>query len=73
MKKLLGLVAFILAFAPLAQAQGNDAGPFGHPDARNDRQVQSHERDIHHPGPVVMHMRHTKHHVNHSHPVDHKM
>ena len=74
MKKLLGLVAFILAFAPLAHAQGNDAGPFGHPDARNDRQMQSHERDVHHRA-VARHAHHVKHDADHRRPrpVDHKM
>jgi len=74
MKKLLGLLAFMLAFAPLAHAQDHDAGPFGHPDARNDRQVQPHERDIDHHRLVVRHARHAKHEVDHRRPRagDHK-
>jgi len=77
MKKLLGLVAFILAFSPLAQAQDN-SDLRGHPDARNDRQMQSHERDVHH-RVVARHMRHVKHdmdhRMDHRHPrrADHKM
>ncbi|MDR3454253.1 MAG: hypothetical protein P4L96_15905 [Rhodoferax sp.] len=67
MKKLLALAAFILAFAPLAQAQ--DAGPYGHPEARNDRSMQSMERDMHQHRAPAKHMRHMKHHR----PAHHKM
>ncbi|OOG58684.1 hypothetical protein [Polaromonas sp. C04] len=75
MKKLLGLVAFVLASAPLAYAQAQDNPDLrGHPDARNDRQMQSHEREAHH-RVVAIHAHHVKHDVDHRRPrpVDHKM
>jgi hypothetical protein len=41
MKKLLSLAALFLACIPGAYAQNNGAGLAGHPDARNDRQMES--------------------------------
>jgi hypothetical protein len=37
MKKLIAFAAFVLAFAPFAQAQNASSPLAGHPDARNDR------------------------------------
>ena len=74
MKKLLGIVALLLAFAPFAQAQNSGAGLPGHPDARNDRRIESSERRTiaHHDRGVAKHMRHVKHHhVKHHRHVDH--
>ncbi len=44
MKKLIGIAALILAFTPFAQAENNMGEMPGHADARNDRQVESHDR-----------------------------
>ena len=52
MKKLLSLAALFLACIPGAYAQNNGASLAGHPDARNDRQMES----VHRP-----HMRGQKH------------
>jgi Ni/Co efflux regulator RcnB len=66
MKKLLGIAAFILALAPLAQAQDSPAALAGHPDARNDRNVQSEKTMVHHDRAGAKHMRHAKrHHAKH--------
>lgn len=68
MKKILSIAALILAFSPLAQAQNNGEGLSGHPDARNDRQMESQDRGntVHH---RVKHVRHAKQvrHVKHHH------
>jgi len=76
MKKLLGIAALILAFSPLAQAQNNSDALSGHPDARNDRQMESHDRRtvVHHDRKRVKHVRHAKpvHHVKHHHRTDDK-
>ncbi|PFH09762.1 hypothetical protein BCF11_2164 [Collimonas sp. PA-H2] len=37
MKKLLGVAALLIAFAPFAQAQDSSGVLASHPDARNDR------------------------------------
>lgn len=64
MKKLLGIAALILAFSPLAQAQNSGAGLAGHPDARNDRQMEPHDH-----GSTTHRMKHMHHHKHH--PVTH--
>ena len=63
MKKLLGIAALILAFSPFAQAQNNNEELSGHPDARNDRNMESHDRRtvVHHHRKTVKHMRHERH------------
>ena len=70
MKKLLGIAALILAFTPFAQAQ-NGAGLSGHPDARNDRHMESydHGRVVHTDHIGAKHMRHVmhRHHAKHHH------
>jgi hypothetical protein len=62
MKKLLGIAALMLAFSPLAHAQGYP----GHPDARNDRRVEeySNRRDVvvRHPVRRVVKHRRDMHH-----------
>lgn len=67
MKKLLSIAALILAFSPLAQA----AGLPGNPDARNDRNVASHDSGamMHHHKNGAKHMHHAKHvhHMKHHH------
>lgn len=64
MKKLLGIAALILAFTPFAQAQNGGEGLTGHPDARNDRPVQSQDSrtTLHHKHDGAKHVRHVKHH-----------
>ena len=60
MKKLLGVAALILAFSPFAQAQGLS----DHPDARNDRRMESeHAAAVqrHHASKKHMKMRHSRH------------
>lgn len=59
MKKLLSLAALLLACIPGAYAQNNGAGLAGHPDARNDRQMESVQRSEKHGGAKGMH--HKKH------------
>jgi len=67
MKKILGIAALILAFTPLAQAQGIP----GHEDARNDRQMESFDRpDAHH---AAKHAHHVRHHAKAKHEAEHKM
>ncbi|HWW07114.1 hypothetical protein [Collimonas sp.] len=41
MKKLFGIAALLLALTPFAQAQNMGDPLAGHPDARNDRQVET--------------------------------
>ncbi|MFC3106717.1 hypothetical protein ACFQAT_27425 [Undibacterium arcticum] len=64
MKNLLGIATLILAFTPLAQAQNSGAGLPGHPDARNDRQIESNDRgtNVHHDHEGAKHVRHAMHH-----------
>ena len=66
MKKLLSIAALILAFSPLAQAQGLP----GHPDARNDRNNGAMMQKDH---VAPKHMRHAKrHHVKHHYVAKHR-
>lgn len=53
MKQLFALAAFVVAFAPLAHAQSNNAAQYGYPDAINDRPVEMH-------GHAMMHHEHHK-------------
>jgi hypothetical protein len=70
MKTLLGIAALILAFSPLAQAQNTGAGLAGHPDARNDRQMESPAHRT--AAPRLKHLHHAKHHpVTHHHDSHH--
>jgi hypothetical protein len=71
MKKLLGIAALILAFTPLAQAEGLA----GHEDARNDRRMESYDRGAmeHHDHAAAKHMRHAPHYAKHRRHDDHKM
>lgn len=65
MKKLLAVAALILAFSPFAQAQGLS----DHPDARNDRRMESeHAAAVqrHHAVQKRMKMKHHRH-------MEHKM
>ena len=62
MKKLLGIAALILAFTPFAQAQNNGSGLAGHPEARNDRQSESHPHAVPHHKHHALHHHHAKHH-----------
>ena len=73
MKKLLGITALILAFTPFAQAQNSDSGVPGHPDARNDRKMESSNGGamVHHAPAGAKHMRGTKHHVMKHHVMKH--
>ena len=59
MKKLLGIAALVLAFTPLAQAQGLP----GHEGARNDRPMESYDREpmARHDHGGAKHMRHVMH------------
>lgn len=60
MKKLLGVAALILAFSPFAQAQGLS----DHPDARNDRRMESEHAAVvhrHHVAKKPMKHRHMEH------------
>ncbi len=41
MKKLFGIAALLLALTPFAQAQNSGDPLAGHPDARNDRKVET--------------------------------
>ncbi|MFC5474934.1 hypothetical protein [Paraherbaspirillum soli] len=69
MKKLLGIAAIILAFSPLAQAQGNDALA-GHPEARNDRpaaESYEHAPVAHKAHKGAKHVAKVKHQVKHHH------
>ena len=57
MKKLFGIAALLLAFTPFAQAQNSGDPLAGHPDARNDRQVEPAKQE-----PVAHHRKPVKHH-----------
>ena len=45
MKKLFGIAALLFALTPFAQAQNSGDPLAGHPDARNDRQMETHPGD----------------------------
>lgn len=65
MKKILGVAALILAFSPFAQAQGLS----DHPEARNDRRMESeHAAAVQRHHAVQKHMK-MKHHRR----MEHKM
>jgi hypothetical protein len=74
MKTQLGIVALLLACVTGAQAQDSGTGLAGHPDARNDRQMQpEHRSDRHgqtHQGMKPMHHKQhsgtAKHHHSHA-------
>jgi hypothetical protein len=63
MKKLLGIAALCLAFTPFAHAQDRDMRPEGHPDARNDRTMESTDRrdNARRSSHAVKQMHHPKH------------
>ena len=63
MKKQFGIAAFLLVCITGAQAQETGAGLAGHPDARNDRQMQpEHKSDRHGQKHHAMKPMHHKHH-----------
>ncbi|NMM09496.1 MAG: hypothetical protein HHJ16_04400 [Polaromonas sp.] len=64
MKKLIGIAALVLAFTPFAQAQTNTGALAGHPDARNDRQVEAPVRGntMHKGSAGAKKVQHVKHH-----------
>lgn len=70
MKKLIGLAALVVAFAPFAYAQ-NNAAEYGYPDAINNRPMEMQEhamaRHEHHK------MHHEMHHKMHHEKKDHGM
>ncbi|WP_442781941.1 hypothetical protein [Collimonas fungivorans] len=54
MKKLFGIAALLLALTPFAQAQNSGDPLAGHPDARNDRKVETYKQEpAKHHGKVV--------------------
>ncbi|WP_211467983.1 hypothetical protein [Collimonas silvisoli] len=57
MKKLFGITALLFALTPFAQAQNAGDPLAGHPDARNDRQVETQKEK-----PVAHHRKAVKHH-----------
>ncbi|WP_139217255.1 hypothetical protein [Collimonas sp. OK607] len=68
MKKLFGIAALLFALTPFAQAQNSGDPLAGHPDARNDRQMETHPGDYKH-GPAKHHRKAPK---KHHHAEEHK-
>ena len=67
MKKLLAIAAFVMAFAPFAQAQNGGTALAGHPEARNDRSASSinAHAPVHQGLVQVRHVRHHRHLIRH--------